>query len=322
MTALKLVPSSRGRREHLLRQALAAPWPAPRAVRCARIPRGTADAQYRSDYRSLEEHMTLHRSLASRVRRSALTVPVIAGLFIAATPAGATPPDRANRTDRALFTWTGRVDREVLIIVRGRDVRTRGFDAALPSRTRVNAALPRTRANVIVQLNDGRGEVDVIEQPSARNGYQAVLRVRDPRAGADNYRLTAYVDNRDDDAYGRRDDDRDDDRGENRGNNRRNGGAGALSWSGRVDDVVEIHISGRRVDAITRRGVRVSDVNADIRGGGLPNRNVNLRIDQRSGRGSISVVQQPSAWNGYTAIIRINDSRSGAAYYDLEAYWE
>jgi len=266
--------------------------------------------------------MTLHRSLASRVRRSALTVPVIAGLFIAATPAGATPPDRANRTDRALFTWTGRVDREVLIIVRGRDVRTRGFDAALPSRTRVNAALPRTRANVIVQLNDGRGEVDVIEQPSARNGYQAVLRVRDPRAGADNYRLTAYVDNRDDDAYGRRDDDRDDDRGENRGNNRRNGGAGALSWSGRVDDVVEIHISGRRVDAITRRGVRVSDVNADIRGGGLPNRNVNLRIDQRSGRGSISVVQQPSAWNGYTAIIRINDSRSGAAYYDLEAYWE
>ena len=180
--------------------------------------------------------------------------------------------------------------------------------------------------------------MDVIEQPSARNGYQAVLRVRDPRAGADSYRITAYVDNRGDD--GHRDDDRDnkggggdwgrggsrdgrdDGYGDRGGNNRRNGGAGALSWSGRVDDVVEIHISGRRVDAITRSGVRVSDVNANIRGGGLPNRNVNLRIDQRSGRGSISVVQQPSAWNGYTAIIRINDSRSGASYYDLEAYWE
>jgi hypothetical protein len=217
--------------------------------------------------------------------------------------------------DRALFIWTGRVDREVLIVVRGRDVSTRGFDAHLPNRTRVNSALPRTSANVVVQLDDGRGDVEVIEQPSARNGYQAVLRVRDPRAGADRYRLTAGVDNRGDDVYyGRRDDDR--------GNNRRNGGAGALIWSGRVDDVVDIQISVRRADAITRSGVRASDVNANIRGGGLPNRNVNLHIDQRSGRGSISVVQRPSARNGYTAIIRIFDRRSGAAYYDFTAYWD
>ena len=281
--------------------------------------RGTTDALYGCDSHSLEEHMTLHRSLSSRVRRAAITTPACAALCFAAAHAGAAhagaaPAPQAYGADRALFTWTGRVDREVLIVVRGRDVSTRGFDARLPNRTRVNSALPRTGANVVVQVNDGRGDVDVIEQPSARNGYQAVLRVRDPRAGADRYRLTAYVDNRGDDVYGRRDDDR--------GNNRRNGGAGALRWSGRVDDVVEIQISGRRVDAITRSGVRASDVNANIRGGGLPNRNVNLHIDQRSGRGSISVVQQPSAWNGYMAIIRINDRRSGAAYYDFAASWE
>jgi hypothetical protein len=275
--------------------------------------------------------MTLHRSLSSRVRRSVITVPVCAGLFVAETRAGAVPAPQLDRSlpvleavaartsgfgaDRALFTWTGRVDREVLIVVRGRDVSTRGFDARLPNRTRVNSALPRTSAHVVVQLNDGRGDVEVIEQPSARNGYQAVLRVRDPRAGADRYRLTAGVDNRGDDVYyGRRDDDR--------GNNRRNGGAGALIWSGRVDDVVDIQISVRRADAITRSGVRASDVNANIRGGGLPNRNVNLHIDQRSGRGSISVVQRPSARNGYTAIIRIFDRRSGAAYYDFTAYWD
>ncbi|WP_411282292.1 hypothetical protein [Gemmatimonas sp.] len=350
--------------------------------------------------------MTLHRSISSRARRSVVTMPVIAGLFVAASQADAAPTpqfDRASpvletvaaraavndgdryedraRADRALFTWTGRVDREVLIVVRGRDVRTSGFDAALPNRTRVNSALPRTNANVVVRVNDGRGDVDVIEQPSAQNGYQAVLRVRDPRAGADNYRLTAYVDDRygrdsrddvydrgqrnGDEVYDRRDGDRDEERGNNgngggwgrggrrdgepfpgkgrgkgrdkdrekdrhdrdgghndRGRNDQNGGAGSLNWSGRVDDVVEIQISGRRVDAITRSGVRVSEVNSNMRGGGLPNRNVNLQIEQRSGRGSIAVVQQPSAWNGYTAIIRVNDSRAGAAYYDFVAYWQ
>jgi hypothetical protein len=267
--------------------------------------------------------MTLHRSMLSRVRRSVITMPVLAGLCIATSQAGALPAPQVDRGrgERTLFTWTGRVDREVLIVVRDREVQTRGFDAALPSRTRVNSALPRTGADVFVVVNDGRGDVDVIEQPSARNGYQAVLRVRDPRAGADVYRLTAYVFDGGGRDWGwgrggRRD--RDDDRLDND----RRGGGGSLSWSGRVDDVVEIQLSGRRVDAITRSGNRVSDVNTNIRGRGLPNRDVILSIDARSGRGDIAVVQQPSAWNGYTAVIRIYDRRSGAAYYDFTAYWD
>lgn len=275
--------------------------------------------------------MTLYRSRASRVRRAAITSSVCAGLFVVATQGGAMPATPTAHVDRTLFTWTGRVDREVLIVVRGRDVFTRGFDAALPSRARVRSALPRTSANVVVQVNDGRGEVDVIVQPSARNDYQAVVRVRDPRAGADTYRITAYVDDRGDDGNtgndggwgrgGRRDRERFPGNGNGRGNNR-NDGDGSLNWSGRVDNVVDIQIAGRRVDTITRNGVRATDVNASVRGSGLPSRNVNLRIDQQSGRGSITVVQQPSAWNGYTAIIRINDARSGAAYYDFTADWE
>jgi hypothetical protein len=258
--------------------------------------------------------MTLHRSMLSRVRRAVITMPVLAGLFVATSHAGALPAPQGDRGpgDRTLFTWTGRVDREVLIVMSGRTVSTRGFDAGLPSQTRINAALPRTGDDVFVVLNNGRGDVDVIEQPSARNGYQAVLRVRDPRAGADMYRLTAYVYDRD--GHGRGNDRRD-------GNDRRNG-VGSLSWSGRVDDVVEIQLSGRRVDARTRSGNPVSDVNTNISGSGLPNRNVTLSFDVRSGRGDIAVVQQPSAWNGYTAVLRIYDRRSGAAYYDFTAYWE
>jgi hypothetical protein len=283
---------------------------------------------------------------------------MLLGLLMARTPLGATPTPQANRDTvrdagadllpevanhraplsardgRTLFTWTGRVDREVLLVVRGREVVSRGFDAALPSRTRVNAALPRTNSVVRVELLDGRGNVDVLEQPSARNGYQAVLRVRDPRAGADSYRFTAYLDESDD--VGFRGDNRERDRWER--DRRTNGewaddprrgrnndgqlGTAALQWSGRVDDVVEIHLSGRRVDAITRSGTRVSDVAETVRGRGLPNRNVRLHIDLHAGRGDIVVVQQPSAWNGYTAVIRIYDPRSGAAFYDFTAYWD
>jgi hypothetical protein len=49
---------------------------------------------------------------------------------------------------------------------------------------------------------------------------------------------------------------------------------------------------------------------------------VRLHIDLHAGRGDIVVVQQPSAWNGYTAVIRIYDARSGAAFYDFTAYWD
>src|SRR5439155_1197050 len=38
----------------------------------------------------------------------------------------------------------------------------------------------------------GRGQVDVVQQPTARNGYTAIVRVRDPQGGAGNYRINAF----------------------------------------------------------------------------------------------------------------------------------
>ena len=301
-------------------------------------------------------------------------------LFTALSLAGAAGTEaHAAPVDRQLFTWTGRVDREVYITMRGRDIRTSGVDAGLPNRARVNQSLPRDRGDVQVRLLDGRGEVRVVEQPSARNGYATTIRISDPRGGADSYRVAAYWSDGDwyDDRYDRdrdrRDRDRDrerdrerererererdrerdrnrDDRYDrddcgannngrgwgwgrggrdrncddrNRGDDRSdrgNAGSGSLRWSGRVDDVVELRINGRRVEAITRSGRRVEDVNSNIRGAGLPNRDLTVTIDRNSGRGSVQVVQQPAAWNNYTAVIRIYDPQGGASFYDFNAY--
>lgn len=295
------------------------------------------------------------------LRRSIRIVsPVLLAIMSVASAAGTVA--HAAPFDRQLFTWTGRVDREVYITMRGRDVRTGGVDAGLPNRARINEALPRNRGDVEVRLLDGRGDVDVVEQPSARNGYATVIRIRDPRGGADSYRVTAYWidDERYDDRDTRDRDRRDRDRGDRdncapnnngrgwgwglgrggrngdcddrrgRGSDTRNDrrddrgndlGRGSLRWSGRVDDVVELRINGRRVETITRSGRRVEEVNSNLRGAGLPNRDVTVTVDYGGGRGNVQVVQQPTAWNGYTAVIRINDPQGGSSYYDISAYW-
>lgn len=294
----------------------------------------------------------------------ALTIGALVATVGVATAAHAAP------VERQLFTWSGRVDREVFITMRGRDVRTSGIDARLPNRARVDDPLPRGRGDVRVRLLDGRGQARVVEQPSARNGYTTTIRITDPRGGADSYRVVAFWEG--DDRNGGRDDgwfdrgrDRDDRRGrddcapnnngrgggwgrggrpddcdrrpgrgnENRGRDDRggwddrggrggrDGGSGVLRWSGRVDDVVEIRLSGRRVEAVTRSGRRVEDVNSNVRGNGLPARDLTIALDRHSGRGNIQVIQQPAAWNSYTAVIRISDPQGGASWYDFSAFW-
>lgn len=63
------------------------------------------------------------------------------------------------------------------------------------------------------------------------------------------------------------------------------------------------------------------EVSSNLRGNGLPSRSVTVRTETQVGRGSVDVVQQPAAWNNYTAVIRINDPRGGASLYDLNIYW-
>jgi hypothetical protein len=60
------------------------------------------------------------------------------------------------------------------------------------SRGRMINSLPLQTGNLVVQRLEGRGDVLVIEQPTSRNNYTAVLRIRDPRGGTDRYRIVAY----------------------------------------------------------------------------------------------------------------------------------
>lgn len=128
------------------------------------------------------------------IGRRGLTAGLVLALGGLSNTAHAGAPPWGYTPDRVLFTWVGRVDRELVLSMRGPALREGGIDGWLPSRARVVAPLPRTNGLVLVRIDDGRGYVDVIEQPNAWNGYTALIRILDPRGGADGYRLTVYWD--------------------------------------------------------------------------------------------------------------------------------
>ena len=117
----------------------------------------------------------------------------------------------------------------------------------------------------------------------------------------------------------------------NNGNSGNNGNGGwgrgnsydrnTLRWSGDVDDQLEIRIQGNRIDYRTLSGKSVRNVRADLVGGGLPRNDVQVVVTDQTGRGSVSVVQQPSSYNNYTAVIRVYDPRPGYGAYNFDLGW-
>lgn len=100
-----------------------------------------------------------------------------------------------------LFEWQGRVDREVQFDIGNRGVDVRGIDGDNGrGRIRENSGLPRTNGYLVVQRIDGRGNVDIVQQPASSNNgngrgwgnRSGVVRIRDTQGGADTYRIRVY----------------------------------------------------------------------------------------------------------------------------------
>lgn len=95
---------------------------------------------------------------------------------------------------------------------------------------------------------------------------------------------------------------------------------GNLTWTGIVDDVVQLKIRGNSVEVKTIAGREVSNANYNFTSP-LPNRRVDVEVDKKKGRGSVRVLQQPRRENDFTTVIEIKDTSGGARDYELEIYW-
>ncbi|HTI63841.1 MAG TPA: hypothetical protein VL524_10015 [Gemmatimonadaceae bacterium] len=286
--------------------------------------------------------MTLERWMVRSLPLAALTLVGGAPLVLAQWGGGG---GQRQSSGQELFQWNGRVDREVQIVMRGGNVWTNDIGRTEPGRARSHAlgVLPQQNGEVSVRVMNGRGDVDVIQQPTMRNDYTTIVRVRDPQSGADNYRLVAtwqgYANgdvsnrgvgrgrnrNNQNGVYRRGDNDGDDDdRGQSGGRYGQYGqygnGQAMLHWSGNVDGELEIRVQNGRIDYRTISGQQPVNVRADGGNLDLGRSAARVAVTQNQGRGSVSVVQQPSAWNGYTTVIRIRDPQGGYGYYDFDLF--
>jgi hypothetical protein len=91
------------------------------------------------------------------------------------------------------------------------------------------------------------------------------------------------------------------------------------TWNGRVDKEMQITIRGNRASSNTVAG---QQFNGRFRlATDLPRQDGVVRLAVTRGRGEVSVVQQPSSANGYTAVVRLLDRGSGADNYRVTLYW-
>jgi hypothetical protein len=241
---------------------------------------------------------------------------VAAALFAAAVPFA------LHAQEQALGTFNGRVDKEVRITMQGGQVSSNTLSGQeLRTRYRVTSPLPQQEGTVRVAVNAGRGDVSVIQQPTAANGYTAVVRIFDRSGGADVYRLATYFTPSMDV------------RGNGMGMGRGRGGPGrgrfanlpVLHWAGDVDGAVELRWRGGNVQTRTLSGgqprrvaiTNTGDMTAFQNGTG--GRDPQVTVNTRSSRGQIEVVQQPTAANRYTTVIRITDPAGGYGHYDFDA---
>jgi len=98
------------------------------------------------------------------------------------------------------------------------------------------------------------------------------------------------------------------------------GRGGRMTWRGRVDDDVRIRIRGGTAEVETIGGTPYDNGQPNFFNS-LPNRRVTVRLTAKRGRGEISIEQQPSRENDFTAIVRIKDPRGGASDYEFELSW-
>jgi hypothetical protein len=91
-------------------------------------------------------------------------------------------------------------------------------------------------------------------------------------------------------------------------------------WQGTVDGSDMIRLQGNRVTIQHINWQPIRNPSFDLRSP-LPRAQVPISMNKLQGRGRVQLVESPSARNGYTAVVLIEDLQEGADFYSFELRW-
>jgi hypothetical protein len=212
------------------------------------------------------------------------------------------PTNPGGGSATGFASWQGRVDNRANIVLTGGTISAQNINGngVQTNYQNVNGVLPRRASTVNARMTDGRGSVSVIQQPNRSNNFTAIVQIHDPKGGSGNYKLeiswaaAANVE----EPYQ----------------------SGNVLWRGRVDQTANIVIYGSDVQSQDASGSGLSSVNFNINGY-LARRPGSVNVRKRNGRGTVTVLQQPSVDNDFTAIVQVFDPNGGADNYEVEITW-
>jgi len=106
------------------------------------------------------------------------------------------------------------------------------------------------------------------------------------------------------------------------GNGNNNDYVGKVTWRGMVDNIIQIDILNRALGVRTISGNDYGNGSYNFTSALPQNRQVQVYVIKKRGRGDVKILQQPSRNNNGGAVIEIRDTGSGAQEYELEIYWK
>jgi hypothetical protein len=206
----------------------------------------------------------------------------------------------------ASFRWQGEVDGTSFIRIRGRQVQSRN-QSGLPVQNQqfdFTDPLPNEPVQVVLAEVQGRGRVNLVQQPRRENNYTAVVRIDDSKGGRSLYSFALrWYDVTRRDREGTSED-----------------RSAEVNWSGRVDAEAIIRFRSDQVSYENLSGQGVSRDRYRF-SSPLPPRPVSVSLVVAEGRGEVILVEQPSRGNGHSAAVRIRDDKGGAGSYAFTLTW-
>lgn len=98
-------------------------------------------------------------------------------------------------------------------------------------------------------------------------------------------------------------------------------GPGSMTWRGMVDGTLRVEVRGAMVTEKATEGSPYTSSNYQFTAS-LPRRATFVSVSRQRGRGTVEVVEQPSEYNNYTAVVQIRDKQGGSDNYEFVLRWQ